>query len=103
MQEFALWGLTVSAILVALCSVIIQSHADPELQRVVKAAMSRRGAPVRRAGFVTLTLGFGNAILFTLLAIGMSDWRFAAIYWVPFVAGWLARMTNATSGRGAQR
>jgi hypothetical protein len=95
MENFALWALTVSAVLVALCSIVIQANADPELQRVAREAAVRRRTPVRRAGLVVTGLIFSNGVSWTLMAFGSGDWRWAALFWVPFAAGWLGRAVHA--------
>jgi len=95
MENFALWALVISAVVVALCGIVVQANADPELQRVVREAAARRRTPVRRAGIVMTVLAFSNGIFWTLLAFGAGDWRWAALFWVPFVAGWLGQAIHS--------
>lgn len=100
MENFALWALLISITLISMCSLILQANMDPELRRVSKAAAARRGAPVRRAAIATATLTVINGVFWTLMAFGDKDWRWAAIFWIPFLAGFLSKFMN--SGEKAQ-
>lgn len=43
------------------------------------------------AGCVIVALAFATGALWTVYAVQVNDWRFAAVYWVPFAMGWLGR------------
>lgn len=96
MANFALWGLLITSVLGGFCSIVVMSHKSPEMDVALKESMLRRGAPIRRAAFIIIVLGLVNAAFWTLLAIG-SDWRYAAIWWIPFAAGWLGRANSRKS------
>jgi hypothetical protein len=94
-ENFALWALTILSVLVALCGIVIQANADPELVRVGRVVAARRKTPARRAAIVLIVLGLCNAVFWTMVAIGSGEWRWAVIFWVPFAAGWLGRAAHA--------
>lgn len=84
--------LLVSAFLCSLVIVILgMGGRDPELKAAIKKAMANRSSLVRRAGYILLALSVVNVGLWTWMAFAMGDWRWAAISWMPTIAGAIAR------------
>ena len=90
-----LWALLATAFLSSLANVVVTiGGGDPQLKAAMKQATANRTAPVRRDGVTLMLVGLANLGLWTWMAFATHDWRWAALYWLPFTAGWIGRVSR---------
>lgn len=87
-----LWLLLAVATLTSVVNVAIAT-AHGEVTAVARAMMSRpdRSASAARIGCMMLVLAWTMGGLWTWYAFSVGDWRWAALFWVPFVINWIGK------------
>lgn len=65
-----------------------------EVSRATKAAMNQHGVAGCSLAWIWIICGLVVAVLWSIYAYQVHDWRFAAIVWVPIVFRWVAQVAE---------
>jgi len=87
-----IWTILIATVVANLFGLALAS-ANERVQQATRAAIKQQGG--LRGGITTAVVavlaGLTIATCWTVYAFQVDDWRFAAIAWVPVVAGWINR------------
>lgn len=70
------------------------SQRNREAVEASKQIMRTRGTKAAPIGCLVAVVGYGTPVLWTIYAIQVHDWRFAAITWLPVAFRALGWMVN---------
>ncbi len=91
-----LWLLLGIALFYALATVAM-AGANAAAQAEIRATLRRRGVSGPGLVIMWLLASLAMASLWTVYAVQQSEWRIAAIVWLPMLAGWVARLAGNRS------
>lgn len=93
-----LWLILAFVTLASALSVAVV-NVNREVSRATKAAMDQHGIGGCSLTLIWMTSGLVVAVLWTVYAYQVKDWRFAAIVWVPIVFRWISQVAEKVKVR----
>lgn len=91
-----LWGVLIINTVMAS---IALGTANANDQLVRELALLKRARYNKGLMFLLSLLALTNVALWTRYAFVVGDWRFAAISGVPFLLGWIGRVTRRATSK----
>lgn len=96
-----LWLILAVVTLASVLSVAVV-NINREVARVTNAAMKEHGIAGCSLALVWMLSGLTVAVLWSVYAYQVNDWRFAAIVWVPIVSRWISQAAEKAKVRAVK-
>ncbi len=92
------WALLGAVTFVSVVNLALMS-VNAEAEAAAKAVFRRQGLGGVPLGCLSPLLSIVIGGLWTWYAVDVGDWRFAALFWVPFAINWVGKIARRSPKR----